>query len=86
MLKKLGFGLLVLIAMGGLDKVVTETQPVPVYQEHLADMAPGKTIRDVHIRRKSASRHSIDWSGISMSPSNASITASTRPSLLFTWL
>jgi putative ABC transport system permease protein len=36
-----------LIAMGGLDKVVTETQPVPAYQEHLAEQAPGKTIYDV---------------------------------------
>ena len=43
-----------LIAMGGLDKVVTETQPVPVYQEHLADMAPGKTIRDVQALRSAA--------------------------------
>jgi putative ABC transport system permease protein len=36
-----------LIAMGGLDKVVTQSQPVPTYQEHLADQAPGKTIYDL---------------------------------------
>src|SRR5512139_2413271 len=36
-----------LIAMGGLDKVLTDSQPPPAYQEHLADQAPGRTIQDV---------------------------------------
>ncbi len=36
-----------LIAMGGLDKVLLESQDVPAYQEHLADQAPGRTMKDV---------------------------------------
>jgi len=36
-----------LIAMGGLDKVITESQPPPPHQEHLTDQAPGKTLDDV---------------------------------------
>src|SRR5512137_1146985 len=36
-----------LIALGGLDKVLTQSQPVPAEQEHLADQAPGRTIQDV---------------------------------------
>lgn len=36
-----------LIAMGGLDKVLLREQDVPAYQEHLADQAPGRTLRDV---------------------------------------
>src|SRR5512139_3947007 len=43
-----------LIAMGGLDKVVTQTQPLPAYQEHLADQATGKTIYDVEALRNVA--------------------------------
>ncbi len=43
-----------LIAMGGLDKVVTQSQPVPTYQEHLADQAPGKTIYDVMALKNAA--------------------------------
>ena len=43
-----------LIAMGGLDKVVTGTAPLPTYQEHLADQAPGKTIRDVQALKNCA--------------------------------
>ena len=43
-----------LIAMGGLDKVLTQMQPVPVYQEHLADQAPGRTIQDVRALKTSA--------------------------------
>jgi putative ABC transport system permease protein len=43
-----------LIAMGGLDKVVTASQPLPTYQEHRADEAPGKTIRDVQALRNAA--------------------------------
>ena len=37
-----------MVAMGGADKVLLEMQPVPAYQDHLADQAPGRTIRDVH--------------------------------------
>ena len=37
-----------LIALGGLDKALTQMQPVPPQQEHLADMAPGRTIQDVY--------------------------------------
>ena len=43
-----------LIAMGGLDKVVTGTAPLPTWQEYLADMAPGRTIYDVEALKKSA--------------------------------
>jgi putative ABC transport system permease protein len=43
-----------LIALGGLDKVVTEQQPVPAHQEHRADEAPGRTIHDVYALRESA--------------------------------
>jgi len=43
-----------LIAMGGLDKVVTASQPVPTYQEHRADEAPGKTIYDLQALRNAA--------------------------------
>jgi putative ABC transport system permease protein len=43
-----------LIAMGGLDKVVTDQQPVPPEQEHRAEEAPGRTINDVYALRDSA--------------------------------
>jgi len=43
-----------LIAMGGLDKVVTDEQPVPAYQDYRADEAPGRTIQDVYALRESA--------------------------------
>ncbi len=43
-----------MIAMGGADKVVLEQQPVPVWQDHLADQAPGRTMRDVLALRQSA--------------------------------
>ncbi|MBI3867015.1 MAG: ABC transporter permease [Verrucomicrobia bacterium] len=43
-----------LIAMGGLDKVLIEQQKVPVHQNHLRDMAPGRTIRDVYALKESA--------------------------------
>ncbi len=43
-----------LIAMGGLDKVVTDMQPVPPEQDHRADEAPGRTIQDVYALRESA--------------------------------
>jgi putative ABC transport system permease protein len=43
-----------LIAMGGLDKVLLQDQQVPAYQEHLADQAPGRTMRDVYALAKGA--------------------------------
>ena len=43
-----------LIAMGGLDKVLTQWQPVPAYQEYRADQAPGRTIQDVYALKQSA--------------------------------
>lgn len=43
-----------MIAMGGLDKVLIEEQKVPIHQNHLRDMAPGRTIRDVIALRESA--------------------------------
>src|SRR5215203_1278999 len=43
-----------LIALGGLDKVVTEQQPVPPEQDHRADEAPGRTIQDVYALKESA--------------------------------
>src|ERR1041385_5544811 len=43
-----------LIALGGLDKVVTDEQPVPAYQDYRADEAPGRTIQDVYALRESA--------------------------------
>ncbi len=43
-----------LIAMGGLEKVLTEQEDVPPEQEHLKDQAPGRTIRDVYALKASA--------------------------------
>ena len=43
-----------MVAMGGADKILLETQPVPAHQDHLADQAPGRTIRDVMALRASA--------------------------------
>jgi ABC-type antimicrobial peptide transport system permease subunit len=43
-----------LIAMGGLDKVVIRDEDVPVYQSHLKDQAPGKTMKDVYALKSSA--------------------------------
>jgi len=43
-----------MIAMGGADKVLLRDQPVPPYQEHLADEAPGRTMVDVMALRSSA--------------------------------
>src|SRR5438046_2315928 len=43
-----------MIAMGGADKVLLEEQDVPVYQERLAEEAPGRTMADVMALRKSA--------------------------------
>ena len=43
-----------MIAMGGADKVLLDQQPVPAYQEHLSDQAPGRTMLDVQALQKSA--------------------------------
>lgn len=43
-----------MIAMGGADKVLLEEQEVPPEQEHLADQAPGRTMRDVEALRDCA--------------------------------
>jgi putative ABC transport system permease protein len=43
-----------LIALGGLDKVLTREAPVPPWQSHLADQAPGRTMRDVYALQRSA--------------------------------
>ena len=43
-----------MIALGGLDKVLTREAPVPVWQSHLADQAPGRTMKDAEALRRSA--------------------------------
>ncbi|MBN9693563.1 MAG: ABC transporter permease [Verrucomicrobia bacterium] len=43
-----------MIAMGGVDKVLVRTQPVPAWQDHLADSAPGRTLTDVMALQNSA--------------------------------
>src|SRR5512145_2871863 len=43
-----------MIAMGGVDKVLLREQQVPPWQDHLADQATGRTIRDVLALRQSA--------------------------------
>jgi ABC-type antimicrobial peptide transport system permease subunit len=43
-----------MIAMGGADKVRVEEQEVPSDQEHLSEMAPGRTMHDVLALRQSA--------------------------------
>ncbi len=43
-----------MIALGGLDKALTREAPVPTWQSHLADQAPGRTLRDVEALRRSA--------------------------------
>jgi putative ABC transport system permease protein len=43
-----------MITMGGADKVLLRDQAVPPDQEHLADQAPGRTMRDVIALRESA--------------------------------
>ncbi|KAB2660204.1 MAG: ABC transporter permease [Verrucomicrobia bacterium] len=43
-----------MIAMGGADKVIVEQQSVPSVQDHLADQATGRTMRDVMALRRSA--------------------------------
>ena len=43
-----------MIAMGGVDKVLTRDQSVPAWQDHLAEQAPGRTLVDVMALRSSA--------------------------------
>ena len=43
-----------MIAMGGLNKVLIREQEIPAQQEHLRDLAPGRTLRDVMALRASA--------------------------------
>src|SRR4030095_14586791 len=43
-----------MIAMGGLNKVRIEEQEVPPEQEHLRELATGRTLRDVLALRRSA--------------------------------
>jgi len=44
-----------MIAMGGLNKVLIREQEVPAYQEHMRDLAPGRTMRDVLALQRNAS-------------------------------
>ncbi|HEX5219555.1 MAG TPA: ABC transporter permease [Verrucomicrobiae bacterium] len=43
-----------MITMGGADKVIVQEQDVPPEQEHLADEATGRTMKDVEALRESA--------------------------------
>ncbi len=43
-----------MIAMGGLNKVRLEEEEVPAHQEHLRDMATGRTLRDVYALQRNA--------------------------------
>ncbi len=43
-----------LVAIGGLEKVRVEPQPLPVEQRYLADQAVGITVRDVYALQQSA--------------------------------
>ena len=43
-----------MIAMGGVDKVLTRDQAVPAWQDHLAEQAPGRTLVDVMALKSSA--------------------------------
>ena len=43
-----------MIAMGGADKVRIVEEDVPIFQRHLEDQAPGKTMRDVMALRQNA--------------------------------
>lgn len=43
-----------LVTLGGLDKVLLRDQDLPPDQQHLADQAVGRTIRDVYALRQSA--------------------------------
>jgi putative ABC transport system permease protein len=43
-----------MIAMGGLNKVLIREQEVPTYQEHLRELATGRTLRDVLALQRNA--------------------------------
>lgn len=43
-----------MIAMGGLNKVLIREQEVPAYQEHMRELATGRTLRDVLALQRSA--------------------------------
>ena len=43
-----------MIAMGGADKVLVEEQDVPSEQEHMSELAPGRTMNDVLALKNSA--------------------------------
>ena len=43
-----------MIAMGGADKVRIVEEDVPIFQRHLEDQAPGKTMRDVMALKQNA--------------------------------
>jgi len=43
-----------MIALGGADKVLLQDEDVPTWQEHLADQAPGRTMRDAEALRVGA--------------------------------
>jgi putative ABC transport system permease protein len=43
-----------MIAMGGLNKVGIREEEVPAEQEHLRELAPGRTLRDVYALKASA--------------------------------
>jgi putative ABC transport system permease protein len=44
-----------MVAMGGADKVRISDEDVPLYQRHLEDQSPGKTMRDVFALQQNAS-------------------------------
>lgn len=48
-----------LVAVGGLQKIRVEAQPVPVEQRHLRDFAAGVTLRDVYALQSSADQVDI---------------------------
>lgn len=43
-----------IIAMGGLDKVLIREEDVPPHQEHLAEQAPGRTIKDAYALKEAS--------------------------------
>ena len=43
-----------IIAMGGLDKVLVRDEDVPPHQEHLAEQAPGRTIKDAYALKEAS--------------------------------
>ena len=74
-----------MVAMGGADKVLLDIQPVPTYQEHLADQAPGRTMVDVMALRRGAPLIKIASPEMSLDEDSVTIThadKTTRPSEL----